>query len=310
MINAPVLLDVIGGNENLVISWEAVTGNIGSYLIRYGTAPGNYSGSHIVLVSELVDAGSPSFTLQAPDATLTNNTTYWVSIAAVGIDPDTGLSGESLPSNELYSVVRVDSFVSQPSNFQVASGDSTVVLSWDLPDITVDGYIIEYTTDGSDPRVWNGTGAIEGNSPITIGNANLFQINGLLNNDGSSEPYYFRVTAYRGQTYSHPTEEEIGVPQAGITTPVIAKYVRLTKEGGNRLLGVALEPNTISSDAVAIMQTWGGTTIAWKAVGSSTWTTRLAAFGTANKTIEPMEAVFVNTAAPVTKILTGTGWKE
>jgi len=309
MINAPVLLDVIGGDSSLIISWNAVVGNVASYLIRFGTAPGNYSGSYAVSVSALANAGEPSYVLQSPNATLNNNTTYWVSVAAVGIDPATGLDGESLPSNELYAVAKVTSFVSQPSNFQVASGDSTVVLSWNLPDIAVDGYVIEYTTDNSTPRLWNGTGAIEGDSPITIGNANQFQINGLLNNVGSSAPYYFRVSAYRGQVYSHPTEEEIGVPQAGITTPVIAKYVRLTKEGGNRLLGLSLMPTSIGSDAVAIMQSWGGSTVAWKAVGSSTWTTRLAAFG-ANKALEPMEAVFVNTAAPVTKILTGTGWKE
>jgi hypothetical protein len=67
-----------------------------------------------------------------------------------------------------------------------------LTLTWDDPDgYQPDGYKLYYKQNGPGPP-WNGKGAIEGNSPINVGDVNEFTVHGL--DDGSA--YYFVITAY------------------------------------------------------------------------------------------------------------------
>lgn len=68
-----------------------------------------------------------------------------------------------------------------------------LTLTWDEPDgYQPDGYKLYYKKNGSGPP-WDGKGAIEGNSPINVGDVNEFTVHGL--DYGSA--YYFVITAYR-----------------------------------------------------------------------------------------------------------------
>ncbi|MEE4253419.1 MAG: putative Ig domain-containing protein [Desulfuromusa sp.] len=66
----------------------------------------------------------------------------------------------------------------------------TVTLSWDASPSTVTGYKVHYDTESSASLL--GTGADEGNSPITVGNVLTYVIHGLPDDSD----HYFAVTAY------------------------------------------------------------------------------------------------------------------
>ncbi len=82
--------------------------------------------------------------------------------------------------------------------FQTFSFAADVTLGWDANEPDPDGYRIYYKTDSSGPP-YNGIGALEGDSPITVELAELsdpynpeYTITGLSDTD----TYYSVVTAY------------------------------------------------------------------------------------------------------------------
>ncbi len=88
---------------------------------------------------------------------------------------------------------------------------STTTLSWDpSPSPGVVGYKIYYSTSNTQP--YEGTGAIEGNSPIDVGDVLSADINDLLNEN----KYYFAVTAYDAEghesVYSNIVAREPLIP--------------------------------------------------------------------------------------------------
>lgn len=66
--------------------------------------------------------------------------------------------------------------------------------SWSANPEPVEGYKLYYKIDGSASPPFNGTGALEGPSPINVGKQTAFTINGLMDNT----TYYFALTAYNG----------------------------------------------------------------------------------------------------------------
>ena len=300
--NPPVLTNVLGKTEALEVSWEQVIGSVLNYVIYYGTAPGVYAGSLVVPVTSLLDPNAPQYDIIG----LVNNSTYWVTVAAV----ETGTEIETVKSAELAAVTTSSQMVIQPSDLIVAAGDSSIVLSWNST--VMDGFRIEYTRDINEPRQWNGIGAIQGNSPIEIeGNVSEYTMTGLENNTGNEAPYYFRVSARRGDTHSPPTEEVVGVPQGAFTTALSGNYAKISLQPGLNLVAVPVSPKSFTPDTYNLGKFMGGAQILWKAPGSSNFTARLLALPTGEtKVIDPMEAVFIIMPTPGTKYLIGDSWKN
>jgi hypothetical protein len=292
-IGIPILNDVVGGDQSLTIEWSEVA-NASEYRIKFGTAPGDHSTTKVVLVSELSVPTEPNFILNIDSGVvIENDTTYWVIVTAYS----SALLEESAISNELYSVAKAGADVlAQPQNFSVKSGAGLAELYWDAPMVEPDSYLIEYTDSLDAPITWQTQTVM---SPATTATITK------LTND---TPYYFRISSVQGENASVATEPEIGIPQAGIITPVEGKYVKMTKAEGNRLFNVLLRPNVQTADAVSMAQFLQGSTVSWKALGATNWRTRILAFGTANKSLEPMEAIYINTTADKTKYLSGSIW--
>lgn len=299
--NPPVLTNVVGKSEAVEVHWEQVAGSVLSYVIYYGTAPGVYSNSVNVAVASLTDPAAPSHIVSG----LVDNATYWVAVSAIEV----GTEEETAKSGELSAVTAASQIVLQPSNLRAASGNGTVILSWDSP-VAVDGFQIEYTRDTNKPRAWNGTGATEGDSPITInGNVTQFTFTGLENNSGSQAPYFFRIRAMSGGVSSDATEEVVGIPQAGLTSPIEGSFTKIVLQQGLNLVAVPTLPTGFTPDMYNLGKFFGGTQILWKS-GALFAARALAVPVGSTKTIEPMEAVLINMPSATTKYLIGDSWKN
>lgn len=73
-----------------------------------------------------------------------------------------------------------------------------VTLAWDPSTSTIDGYRIYYKTGDQGGSPYDGTEAIEGGSPVTVGNVTQFTLRNLT----PGQTYYFVVTAYLGSLES------------------------------------------------------------------------------------------------------------
>ena len=80
-------------------------------------------------------------------------------------------------------------FVALLSCFLTPAHSLDIALAWDA-DSTVDGYKLYYKAGSSGPP-YNGTGAVEGDSPVNVGWVSEFTLRALSDDD-----YYFVVTAY------------------------------------------------------------------------------------------------------------------
>lgn len=78
-----------------------------------------------------------------------------------------------------------------------------VTLAWNPSLSAVDGYRVYYKADHQGGPPYDGTGALEGDSPITLGKTASFTLRGLQ--EGQS--YYFAVTAYVGSSESSYSNE-------------------------------------------------------------------------------------------------------
>ena len=233
-----------------------------------------------------------------------------VAVSAVEV----GTELETAKSSELSAVTVTSQVVQQPSNLAVAANNGSVTLSWDSA--AMDGFRIEYTRDVASPRQWNGTGATEGNSPIEVeGNISEYTITGLENNDGTGAPYFFRVYARKVDTYSPPTEEMVGIPQASLTGNTEGNYVKLVLKTGTNIVSLPLVPSSFVQDTRDFGKFLGADQIFWKEGGK--FISRVVALpdfiSQANKVLEPMEAVLVTmpaSATDTTKYLIGQTWKN
>jgi VCBS repeat-containing protein len=84
-----------------------------------------------------------------------------------------------------------------------------VVFSWTANSEPVDGYRLYYKT-GTSGAPYDGTGALEGNSPVDTGNVTRFTLHGL----SDTQTYYFVVTAVSGAQESNYSTELTVTPLA------------------------------------------------------------------------------------------------
>ena len=76
--------------------------------------------------------------------------------------------------------------------FPASSGAKSVTLAWDPnTENDLEGYKVHYNTGSGGPP-YNGTGAVEGPSPVDVENVSTFTLTGL----SDVESYHFVVTAY------------------------------------------------------------------------------------------------------------------
>jgi len=78
-----------------------------------------------------------------------------------------------------------------------------VTFSWTANTGGVDGYKLYYKTGVTGGSPYDGTGAIEGNSPVETGNVTIFTLRGL----SDSETYHFVLTAFSGDEESDYSTE-------------------------------------------------------------------------------------------------------
>jgi hypothetical protein len=110
-----------------------------------------------------------------------------------------------------------------------------ITLQWD-PNTETDlaGYKVYYNIETSGPS-YNGTGAVEGNSPIDVGNVTQFTLHGL----DEDVTYFFAVTAYNtGQLESGFSNE---VDALGASLNSGSNLVSLYRQPENTNVSAALE---------------------------------------------------------------------
>jgi hypothetical protein len=107
-------------------------------------------------------------------------------------------------------------------------------LAWDPnsePDLA--GYKLYYKTESSGPP-YDGTGAIEGDSPIDVENETEFTVTGLTN----GETYFFVVSAYdteslegeySNEVFGSSVIAEVGIPVPP-TAPTRLRIIKVGKE--------------------------------------------------------------------------------
>ena len=79
-------------------------------------------------------------------------------------------------------------------------------------DSTVDGYKLYYKAGSSGPP-YNGTGAVEGDSPVDVGWVSEFTLRALSDDD-----YYFVVTAYKQGSESGYSNEATTARSGSVAT--------------------------------------------------------------------------------------------
>ncbi len=100
--------------------------------------------------------------------------------------------------------------------FSTAAYAENLSFSWTANPEPVTGYKIYYKTGTNSSPPYNGTGLIEGASPITVGKVTDFTVTGRDTN----ETYHFVLTAYNDQGESNYTAVVTVQPLDG-TAPVI-----------------------------------------------------------------------------------------
>ncbi len=96
-----------------------------------------------------------------------------------------------------------------------------VTLSWTANSEPVDGYRLYYKTGQTGGEPYNGTGAVEGDSPISTGDVTTFTLTGL----SDTATYYFVITAYAGtQESDYSTELSLLPQEPSPDTPISVSF--------------------------------------------------------------------------------------
>lgn len=101
-----------------------------------------------------------------------------------------------------------------------------VSFNWAANSEPVDGYRLYYKTGSTGGSPYNGTAAVEGNSPVNTGNVTSFTLHGL----SDSETYYFVLTAVAGNLES---DYSIELKLDPIESPSLQAVINLTKADGS-----------------------------------------------------------------------------
>jgi uncharacterized protein YccT (UPF0319 family) len=173
---APTLNSATAGDTQVALGWSAVTGATG-YVVKYGTASGNYTTS--------IDVGN---VVSRTVTGLTNGTTYYFTVSAYNG------SGSSGNATERSAAPRA--IPGAPTLNGATAGDSQVALTWGAVN-GADGYVVKYgTTSGSYTTT------------IDVGNVVSRTVTGLTNGTN----YYFVVSAYNTSGSSANSAERSAAP--------------------------------------------------------------------------------------------------
>jgi len=181
----PMDVQVIPGNGQAMLTWDAPTDDGGSTVQYYVLYRGQTNGGEIPLLAVY---GSTSFL----DAGLTNGVTYWYYVTAVNA------VGEGAASNEVSAVPMTHA--SAPTDLQAIAGMEDIGLGWSPPASNGGSAITNY-------EVYRGVTSGNKSLLITLGNVTTYL-------DTSVEPgvgYYYYVTAVNSAGESVASNEASSV---------------------------------------------------------------------------------------------------
>lgn len=206
---SPTDLSVAGGNQQISITWGAVT-DANSYNIYYGITPGVTKTTG----TKIANAISPQVV-----SGLQNGTTYYVVVTAVN---EAGESAESAEKSATpSSTVQPPA---SPTGVTAAGADSKAVINWTAVPGTI-AYNIYYATT---PGVTKTTGIKIANAgpPTTVANLTNFTT------------YYFVVTAVGPGGESAESAEKSATPYI----PPASIPIGITATPGNTSVTIAWNP--------------------------------------------------------------------
>jgi len=174
--DAPLSFSVVSGNQEVTLTWDAVTG-VDSYTIYWNTG-GNVSIQE-TFIANITDT---SFVHTGRTA----GTTYYYIVTA------TGPGGQSMPSAEDSATPKFP-VPDAPINFSATPGSREVTLSWE-PVQNVQSYIIYSNTSGNVTTSDSAIASVTGTS---------FAQTGLAN----GTTYYYIVTALGNEREGGPSDE-------------------------------------------------------------------------------------------------------
>ena len=207
---APTGLTAAGANSSVKLSWTAPSSNGGSPITSYdvyrATSPGGEGTTAVA-----TGVTGTSFT----DATVTNGTKYYYTVAAVNA------VGVSAQSNEA-SATPQPTVPGAPTGLVASGGSGQVALSWTTPNTDGGSAITGY-------NVYRGTTAGgEGSTPIATGvNGGSFTDTTVTN----GTKYYYTVAAVNAVGTGTASNEASATPQAAATVP--GAPTGLAATGGN-----------------------------------------------------------------------------
>ena len=106
-----------------------------------------------------------------------------------------------------------------------AFADFSVTLEWDPSPSQIAGTKVYYKAGSSGGAPYDGTGILEGDSPIDVGNVTTVTLSGF----SEKEDYYFTVTAYdsfgRESEYSNEVASLRPQPHGNLIMRIIKKIV-------------------------------------------------------------------------------------
>src|SRR3989475_620031 len=164
---APQNLQATGGNSQVLLSWQAPSGNGGAAITGYKIYRSTSSGTENFLTT----TGN---VLSYTDGTVTNGQTYYYKVTALNS------VGESPQSNEASATPTAppppppSTAPSAPQNLQAAAGNAQVSLSWIAPSSNGGSAITNY-------KIYRSTNSGTETLLITVGNVNSYNDTGLKN---------------------------------------------------------------------------------------------------------------------------------
>src|SRR5207245_463452 len=203
--SAPQNLQATGVNTQVLLSWQAPSGNGGSAITGYKI----YRSTNSSTENFLATTGN---VLSYTDNAVTNGQTYYYKVSAVNS------VGESPQSNEASATPTAppppppSTAPSAPQSLQAAAGNAQVSLSWTAPSSNGGSAITNY-------KIYRSTSSGTETLLTTLGNV-LSYTDGTVTN---GQVYYYKVTAVNSVGESSQSNEASAIPSAPppTTTAVI-----------------------------------------------------------------------------------------
>ncbi len=233
---APEDLQVVPGDKQVSLLWDAPSDDGGGSITRYNIYRGGSSGN--LSYHDSVDENILSYN----DTGLTNGQTYYYTVTA-----ESG-AGEGEFSAEVSAMP--EGIPSVPHNVAAGAGDKQVTLSWSAPEDDGGSDITGY-------NIYRGT--VSGSLSYHYGVAgNIYSyIDTGLTND---QTYYYQISAVNAVREGNRSDEVSVTPSSGITMPSVPRdlqaspkdeqitlsWVEPADDGGSDITGYRIYRGTTS----------------------------------------------------------------